>query len=127
MLTENAKEWEGWDDFVSGYIACAFWSSTLDDGTPFDSSDFTTDDLSAEAWKVIEDDCAAFIFFNYRKLQRVGTMAQHGHDFWLTRNGHGAGFWDRGYGDIGDDLSDKAKTYGSADLYIGDDGKVEIQ
>lgn len=39
--------------------------------------------------------------------------AQHGHDFLLTRNGHGAGFWDRGYPvDIGRDLSTNARAYG---------------
>lgn len=34
------------------------------------------------------------------------------HDFILTRNGHGAGFWDRGYGDAGRRLTDAVKTYG---------------
>ena len=49
---------------------------------------------------------------------------QIAHDFWLTRNGHGVGFWDRGLGKLGDLLTDAAKTYGSADLYIGDDGLI---
>ena len=47
-----------------------------------------------------------------------------GHDFWLTRNGHGAGFWDRGLGEVGDRLSNACKAFGSYDLYIGDDGKI---
>lgn len=47
-----------------------------------------------------------------------------GHDFWLTRNGHGAGFWDRGMGEVGDRLSAKAEKWGTVDLYIGDDGQV---
>ena len=47
-----------------------------------------------------------------------------GHDFWLTRNGHGAGFWDRGLGDLGDRLSAAAKVYGECDLYPGDDGLI---
>lgn len=42
--------------------------------------------------------------------------AQAGHDFWLTREGHGAGFWDRGLGVAGDRLSDAAKTFGAGDL-----------
>ena len=29
-----------------------------------------------------------------------------GHDFWLTSQGHGAGFWDRGLGELGDKLTD---------------------
>jgi hypothetical protein len=47
-----------------------------------------------------------------------------GHDFWLTRCGHGAGFWDRGLGEQGDRLTDITKTYGGRDLYLGDDGLV---
>ena len=44
---------------------------------------------------------------------------QIGHDFILTRNGHGTGFWDRGLGEIGDRLTKWAKTFGSIEsLYI---------
>lgn len=57
----------------------------------------------------------------------LGTMsaAQVGHDFWLTRNGHGAGFWDRGLGALGDELTKRCKPYGEASLYVGDNGEVE--
>jgi len=49
---------------------------------------------------------------------------QAGHDFWLTRNGHGAGFWDRGLGPVGTRLTDAAHACGSVDLYAGDDGWI---
>lgn len=49
-----------------------------------------------------------------------------GHDFWLTRNGHGAGFWDRGLGDVGVTLSAACRPYGESNLYIGDDGKLYV-
>ena len=51
---------------------------------------------------------------------------QFGHDFWLTRNGHGAGFWDRGLGELGQVLTKWAKTFGDCDLYVGDDNLVHI-
>jgi hypothetical protein len=54
------------------------------------------------------------------------TPAQIGHDFWLTRNRHGAGFWDRGLGDLGDKLTAAAHTYGESNLYVGDDGQVYV-
>ena len=54
----------------------------------------------------------------------VNPLEALGHDFWLTRNGHGAGFWDRGLGELGDRLTGLAKPYGTVDLYITDDGKV---
>lgn len=45
-----------------------------------------------------------------------------GHDFWLTRNGHGAGFWDRGMPDeIGEGLSDIAKGYGERNAWFSDE------
>ena len=45
--------------------------------------------------------------------------SQIGHDFILTRNGRGAGFWDRGLGEIGDTLTQWAKSFGSIEsLYI---------
>ena len=36
-----------------------------------------------------------------------------GHDFWLTRNGHGAGFWDGDYPESEETiLTDAARTFG---------------
>lgn len=54
---------------------------------------------------------------------------QAGHDLWLTRNGHGAGFWDRGLGVVGEKLSElcgykKDCPFPPVDCYLGDDGKI---
>lgn len=75
-------------------------------------------------------DCADFL----SHCADTGALAQYadsgrtwdsfGHDFWLTRNGHGAGFWDRGLGALGDELSEAAKSMGSRDAYAGDDGLI---
>ena len=44
---------------------------------------------------------------------------------WLTRNGHGAGFWDGDWPEpVASRLTKSAKRFGSFDLYVGDDGKV---
>ena len=48
---------------------------------------------------------------------------QLGHDIWLSRNGHGAGFFDRGYDDeIEKKLMDSAHKIGGTYVYLGDDG-----
>lgn len=56
-----------------------------------------------------------------------------GHDLWLTRNGHGAGFWDRDAlsecvpetdETLGDLLSDVARKMGNLDVYLGDDDLI---
>jgi hypothetical protein len=47
-----------------------------------------------------------------------------GHDFWLTRNHHGAGFWDRGLGDAGKILTTLAQGYREVSLFATADGQV---
>jgi len=46
---------------------------------------------------------------------------QFGHDLALTRNHHGAGFWDRGLGDAGDVLTDWAESIGTLNVFHGHD------
>ena len=123
------------DSFLAGYITCALWSSVNDDGEPLDGM-YDETDIAPETLASMREDCVDFIASNAIDLksyaftlgQQPGTVhdaaERAGHDFWLTRNRHGAGFWDRGLGALGERLSDAAKVYGSVDLYIGDDAKV---
>jgi len=53
--------------------------------------------------------------------------AQVGHDFALTRNHHGAGFWDRGLGDHGDALTTAAEAEGSADVWLNAANELEYE
>jgi hypothetical protein len=106
------------------YLICALWSSHDDDGEPLDSV-YSIDDISAQAVKQMENDVSDFIESNEALLSESGQSdEQIGHDFWLTRNGHGVGFWDRGLGTIGDALSKASKSYGEVYLYVGDDGLI---
>ena len=120
------------EDFTASCIECALWSSTdnSDDsgGEPLDKN-YDEGDLSDECRAEIEKDCKDFYESNIGLLVQYFELGDFsddsaGHDFWLTRNGHGAGFWDRGLGTIGDRLAKECKPYGSADLYVGDDGKI---
>ena len=116
------------DGFTRAYLECALWSSHDESdecgGDPLDEN-YSTDDIALEALQSAIDDCLSFQADNADDLAESGLSdEQAGHDFWLTRNGHGAGFWDRGLGAVGDRLSKASKPYGSADLYVGDDGKV---
>lgn len=124
---------------MAAYVTCALWSSVHyaegpeGDGSPMDD-DFGADDIAEEALVSMRADCVAFleealeIARDYPVLKLADPLNEEriGHDFWLTRNGHGAGFWDRGYGELGDKLTAAAKAYGSSDLYAGDDGKVYV-
>lgn len=113
-------------DFLSGYLECALWSSTDEStdagGEPLDKN-YSTNDFGFLALEQAKADCDGFIEANEADLEEIAG-AQAGHDFWLTRNGHGAGFWDRGLGEPGERLSAAARAYGSMHLYVGDDGLI---
>lgn len=110
------------DRFVDAYVECALWASTDDTGEPMDDT-FGPEDIAPTTLEEMRRECASFVDYAGDALTGIDAE-QAGHDFWLTRNGHGAGFWDRGLGDVGDVLTDKAHSFGSSDLYVGDDGKV---
>ena len=109
-------------EFINAYIACALWSSTDDAGVPLDSAHDITD-LSNELYVKFIIECYDFFNENYTLWYREMDCSQAGHDFWLTRNGHGAGFWDRGIA-AGELLTTRAQDCGEVDLYIGDDNLI---
>lgn len=114
------------DPFTNAYIEAALWSSTDNSdeqgGEPLDDN-YGLDDIAEETLASILDDCKAF---QRDHAVDIGSeLERAGHDFWLTRNGHGAGFWDGDWeDDIGQRLTDASDVYGSVDLYVGDDGLI---
>jgi len=121
-MKTNFEYTGGVDVFVSAYIDCALWSSIDDSGNPLDDN-YSASDLAPEALKRMAADCAAFVV-SYGTLLADWNASQAGHDFWLTRNHHGAGFWDRGRAANGDALTDAAHACGEVYLYAGDDGHI---
>ncbi len=114
------------DDFTRAYIECALWSSTdmNADGDMGDSleTEYSVDDIALPTLREIIRECREFQKYHSATYAADWTDEQAGYDFWLTRNGHGAGFWDRGHA-AGDELSAASKPYGSVDLYVSR-GKV---
>lgn len=123
------------EQFTTGYITAALWSSVDENGEPLDAI-HAPGDLPEQTQQAMENDCRKFFqenndaLWEYREQRAIPIDADYseaecaGHDFWLTRCGHGAGFWDRGMGELGDRLSNAAEAFGNVDLYVGDDGKV---
>lgn len=116
------------EQVLSAYVICALWSSTDDDGDPLDDW-ATTEAVSPSALATMRDDCDAFLeYCEDTGLDLSGlSPAQIGHDFWLTRNRHGTGFWDRGLGQLGDELTEASHTFGEfcllgSDLVVDCDG-----
>jgi hypothetical protein len=119
------------DAFTKAYIEAALWSSTDEStpqgGEPLDAN-YDITDIAPEALARMQADCAAFQAVNEADIYDydAGKNAElAGHDFWLTRNHHGAGFWDGDWQEeIGKRLTASAHAFGECNLYIGDDGKV---
>lgn len=127
-------------DFLRGYLECALWSSNdPDTEEPLDSI-YGIDDIDPETREVAREDCAVFGRALGYKLMEFGKMtgrddASLGHDFWLTRNGHGAGYWDRYLETesgsdrdrvkaLGEELSEKTNYFGAIDLMPIGNGKI---
>lgn len=115
------------DEMLHAYITAALWS-TSEDGLSYLDALYSHSNLSKEALARCRADCAAFRKTAKDLIERSGQSdSQVGHDFWLTRNRHGAGFWDRGLTeDIGNGLTAIAHSFGEQDLYVGDDGKLYV-
>jgi hypothetical protein len=114
------------DTFTLAMLEAALWSSNDESdeggGEPLDKNygieDIATPSLNALAAEAEE--------FQRDMSDEIGDQEeQAGHDFWLTRNGHGAGFWDGDWPEpAATKLTKESKAYGNIDLYVGDDGKI---
>lgn len=131
----NTVLWSDLDNFTKGYVTCAYW---LADPCP-GSGEYWFD---TELWEELDyqsqlgmiRDCLKFQLDNNHLLQvayalpfynrRVADYHPHecaGHDFYLSRNGHGTGFRDRGREDVWDALDKAAHEFGEGELYYWPD------
>ena len=120
-------------DFINGYLTCAIWSSNNwdnvvgDNPEPLDKT-HSIEDIAPQTLAGLTAECQTFYEANnhlWHDLKRGEWSADElaGHDFWLTRNGHGTGFWDRGI-EHGKELTKLCKAYKEIDLYVGDDNQI---
>lgn len=107
------------------------WRKRVEEGQQKDMpGDYCFGDMASETLVRLVEDCGRFKADAAPLLESAYELAydasQAGHDFWLTRNGHGTGFWDRQVlePDLGDALSEVARKFGEMDIYIGDDLKI---
>jgi hypothetical protein len=114
------------EEFTDAYLETALWSSTDESdesgGQPLDDN-YSIDDIEPGVREKLEEEALAFLEANEDDIG--DELEQAGHDFWLTRNGHGAGFWDGDWPEpAATRLTDASKVYGGVDLYVGDDGQI---
>jgi hypothetical protein len=122
------------DVFTRQYLESALAYSTYidDEGCDRDfDEEYGIEDFAVEALLSAKRECEEFQATHKDLLEKAYehpgySAGSAGHDFWLTRNGAGVGFWDRGLGDIGEKLSEACQHHEQY-LYVGDDGKVHIE
>lgn len=118
------------DRLVDGFITTLLWSEReiSDDGSEGESFEgYDVSDIVKAGIVEIYSECLEFfkeangIVFDMIEHGTSGfrgePWSQVGHDFCLTRNGHGAGFWDGHWGEAGRALTDLSKPYGTIGLY----------
>ncbi len=121
------------DEFTKAYIGCALWASndesTPEGGVPFDDN-YGPEDLSKETLEWMVKDCQTFQDQNLADIQHkpifwLSLCRLAGHDFWLTRNEHGAGFWDGDWPEAAASrLTLASEQFGKCHLLLGDNGVI---
>ena len=117
------------ENFLKGYIDAILWTGWVVDGDDCDADDLRHCEniVTSESLASAQRDCVDF-WDGCAELLAGLDPYQCGIDFLLTRNRHGAGFWDRGLGSLGDELTEMAHPYGEAQAYyLADDHKVVFQ
>lgn len=110
------------DSFTLAYIQCALWAET-DGDEPLDRN-YDITDLEPTSIQRMQDDCARFQTENDCSEIREDPCTA-GHNFWLTRNRHGAGFWDGDYPEeLGKALTETSHHFGECNLIVSDHGAL---
>ena len=75
-------------EITKHYLICALWAENIDNKS--------VSDISKSSLKKAKNDCMEFIEKAKGLLEKADISDEMiGHDFFLTRNHHGTGFWDR--------------------------------
>ena len=136
LLNENYRA-DMMDEFTRAYMeAILFAESDNSDeqgGEPLELN-YDPTDFSAEALTRIKKDCDAFQQQAGLDQIQIGSTpdsssveTRAGHDFWFTRAGHGTGFWDGDWPEPeATRLTELSEKFGNVDVYVGDDGQLEL-
>lgn len=83
----------------------------------------TKGNLSPELATRIFNDCNHFLSEASAVGEGDHCTGRLGHDFLMTRNGHGCGFWDGDWDEPSATLlTEIAEKFGPLEVYVGDDG-----
>lgn len=144
------------DDFTRQYLETALWAETVclpcnenelvngmmdvDENHPLHGimecssldTHFCIEDFTDESLEMAIIDCNRFRgWMDANGLtdlaDHYGDDESHGHNFLLTRNGHGCGFWDGDYEvNLGNKLTEGCDTFGNCHIQVCKDGSLEL-
>lgn len=116
------------EEMLSHYLFCCAWSTSGVDSEGVEHESLEDFEFSDNAQEIALLDCLYFVRISHPwlnvKSQPI-SPENAGHDLWLTREGHGTGFWDRGYV-YGDQLTKLSKSMGVGDAYLSDNNEIEF-
>jgi hypothetical protein len=134
-MTTTTKETPALSDlfaFERGYFTAAFWTTDDDAGPGEYANTGRADDhferLHPDNRREQLRQCEQFQADNAQTLEDAADDYQAGIDFWLTRNRHGAGFWDGDWdhldetGEAAKRLTDSAHSFGECYCFIDEEG-----
>lgn len=121
------------EDFLNAYIGMALWLTYDDNGEPTHLY-LIPPKLAPETRAKMLADCIKFygqhseLFTEENCLRYCNSPeTKAGTDLFLTRCGHGAGYWDGDWAEpAATILTDAAHAMGEVDLYVGDDGLIYL-
>lgn len=113
--------------FFDAFVECALWCGVDENDRPLDEG-YTEHDIDVESLGEMVRECVEFCDTAGDDLCTLTEKgySQAGHDFYLTRNHAGAGFWeeDDWPEEMGERLTEISHKFGEKQLYVGGDGKL---
>lgn len=103
---------------LENYLECALWTAELDDRTIFEVSKASAEKAEKEIVEFVKK--AGELLYGL-------TDEQIGHDIWLSRNGHGAGFFDRELGGKEKQLQEIARGMGERNVFADPHSEIIIE
>ena len=115
------------EEILKAYLECSLWTEEERMAEEIGIGGVSIFNFDQQSKEEARNEIISF-------LDNVGEVAYKmdnmllGHDIWLTRNNHGAGFFDRGYDkDVEAKLTDSALELGESVLYVGADGMLYFE
>lgn len=126
MDFEQMKEYA--EKMLPHYLECAKWSTSgycdNENNENNELESLENFEFSENAEEIALLDCLYFVRIAYPWLRDV-EPEQCGHDFWLSREGHGTGFFDRDY-QYKNVLQEKAESMKGSSIYLDDRNNIQF-